>query len=296
MRWLEALTHLGTVAERVPLAPRTTLGVGGYARWLFRPASQAALAKALPLVPPEIPVRVLGRGSNLLVADGEIAALVVDMGGLHGIQVQGTTLIAEAGARMGRVASIAAAHGLGGLEFMATIPGTIGGGAVMNAGAFGHEFFDRLQELVWITRTGARVRRDAREIPHGYRHAAIPADAIVVEARFALSRDDAQAIRARMRAMRDKRQRTQPLERPNCGSVFKNPPGDFAARLIEAAGLKGLRIGGAMISERHANFIVNLGHATAADVRALIARAQEEVKRRFGVQLEPEVRIWEEAS
>ena len=296
MHWLDAIARLGAVVEHAPLAPRTTLGVGGRARWLFRPVSQQALAEALGAIPPDVPLRVLGRGSNLLVPDGEVAALVVDTGALHAVRIEGARLVAEAGARMGRVASRAAAAGLAGLEFMATIPGTIGGGAVMNAGAFGSEFFDRLEWLAWLTREGARVVRRAEEVPHGYRHAAIPGDAIVVEAGFALAPDDAAAIRARMRAMREKRQRTQPLERPNCGSVFRNPPGDFAARLIEAAGLKGLRVGGAMVSRRHANFIVNLGGATAADVRALIARVQDEVERRFGVRLEPEVRIWEAAA
>ncbi|RME85838.1 MAG: UDP-N-acetylmuramate dehydrogenase [Zetaproteobacteria bacterium] len=293
MSWWRDLAQWGAVVEMAPLAPRTTLGVGGVARWLFRPLRREGLIEALRLVPPGIRILVLGRGSNVLPPDGVLEALVVDMGALHGIELEGTALIAEAGARMGRVAAYACRMGLSGLEFMATIPGTIGGGVAMNAGAYGAEVAD-VCAAVEVVRPGEDAKWHPKEaLGFGYRRARLPEGAIVLRARFALKPDDPKAIAARMQQMREKRARTQPLERPNCGSVFKNPEGDHAARLIEAAGLKGLRVGGAMISEKHANFIVNLGWAKAADVRALIERAREEVYRRFGVRLEPEVRIWE---
>jgi len=293
MSWWRELARLGALVEHAPLAPRTTLGVGGTARWLFRPPSIEALTAAMRLVPPGVWIVPIGRGSNLLPPDEELDALVIDLGGLHAMRVEETAIEAEAGVRLGRLSAQAAAAGLSGAEFLATIPGTVGGAVAMNAGAYGREIADCLQWVRCLMPEGGLLQLAREQIEFGYRHAALPEGAIVVVARFALGRDDPQRIRARIAELRAKRARTQPLERPNCGSVFKNPPGDFAARLIEAAGLKGARRGGAMISTKHANFIVNLGGATAGDVRALIELAQEEVERRFGVRLEPEVRILE---
>ena len=182
-------------------------------------------------------------------------------------------------------------QGLTGLEFMATVPGDVGGGIAMNAGAFGQQVSDTLASIRILDRQGRVSELPAPALDMRYRHTALPQGAIVLAARFALHAGDAEAIRERMRAMRAQRSDTQPLAWPNCGSELKHPEGDHAARLVEAAGLKGFAVGGARISEVHANFIVNDGSAKAADVLALIEKARREVKARFGVTLEPEVRI-----
>ncbi len=291
--WQRELAALGELRADEPLARHVTLGVGGPARWFFRPGDRAALVAAMRLVPADVPILPLGRGSNLLPPDEGFPGLVLDMGELANLRVAGREIEAEAGVRMGRLARAAAEAGLAGLEFMATVPGDVGGGVAMNAGAFGQEVADTLQWAEVVLRGGETRRLDARELDMGYRRARLPDGALVMAAGFALTCDAPEAIRERMRSMRQRRGATQPLAQPNCGSVFKNPDGDYAARLIEAAGLKGLCIGGARISEVHANFIVNEGGATSADVRALIARAQAEVAARFGVRLEPEVRILE---
>ena len=291
--WQRELAALGELRADEPLARHVTLGVGGPARWFFRPADRAALVAAMRLAPADVPILPLGRGSNLLPPDEGFPGLVLDMGELSALRVAGREIEAEAGVRMGRLARAAAEAGLAGLEFMATVPGDVGGGVAMNAGAFGQEVADTLQWAEVVLRGGETRRLAARELDMGYRRARLPDGALVMAAGFALTSDAPEAIRERMRSMRQRRGATQPLAQPNCGSVFKNPDGDYAARLIEAAGLKGLCIGGARISEVHANFIVNEGGATSADVRALIARAQAEVAARFGVRLEPEVRILE---
>ena len=291
--WQRELAALGELRADEPLARHVTLGVGGPARWFFRPGDRAALVAAMRLAPADVPILPLGRGSNLLPPDEGFPGLVLDMGELANLRVAGREIEAEAGVRMGRLARAAAEAGLAGLEFMATVPGDVGGGVAMNAGAFGQEVADTLQWAEVVLRGGETRRLDARELDMGYRRARLPDGALVMAAGFALTSDAPEAIRERMRSMRQRRGATQPLAQPNCGSVFKNPDGDYAARLIEAAGLKGLCIGGARISEVHANFIVNEGGATSADVRALIARAQAEVAARFGVRLEPEVRILE---
>ncbi|MDX8401468.1 MAG: UDP-N-acetylmuramate dehydrogenase [Mariprofundaceae bacterium] len=296
--WTQQLAALGELRADEPMARHLTLGVGGPARWFFRPRDREALVEAMRRLAEstEAPdILPLGRGSNLLVADAGFDGLVIDMGALDAIAFGETghgrpEVRAEAGARMSRLAQRCAERGLAGLEFMATVPGDVGGGVAMNAGAFDQQVSDTLREVTVIA--GAAVERlPAGALDMGYRHTRLPHGALVIEAVFEPVPDDPDAVRARIREMRARRGRTQPLDQPNCGSVFKNPPGDHAARLIEAAGLKGRRIGHARISERHANFIVNEGHATAADVLALIRLARDAVAERFGVRLEPEVRI-----
>jgi len=288
---LRTLQDYGTCSEHESLAGHTTLGVGGPARWFFHPDSVESLSAALLLIPVEIPLLPLGRGSNLLPPDTGFPGVVLDLSGLNHIQVNGTTLSAECGVRMSRVTRICADHGLTGLEFMATVPGDIGGGVVMNAGAFGQQVADTLSRIRLMRRDGAMQELQAAQLEMSYRHTSLPYGSLVVSAEFRLAADDGEAVRGRIRDMRTTRGRTQPLELPNCGSVFKNPPGDHAARLIETAGLKGRRIGGASISAKHANFIVNEGSATSGDVLALIRLAQQTVKKQFGVSLEPEVRM-----
>ncbi|MDX8392068.1 MAG: UDP-N-acetylmuramate dehydrogenase [Mariprofundaceae bacterium] len=288
--WWHALQALGACREHEPMARHTTLAVGGASRWFFRPDSRETLISAMQLIPLSVPLLPLGRGSNLLIPDAGFSGVVVDVSGLNAIAVNGQSLNAACGVRMSRVARQCAEHGLSGLEFMATVPGDVGGGVAMNAGAFGQQVSDCLTAIELVTRQGEVQSMDANLLEMSYRHTLLPTGALVLAAHFSLQQNDAEAIRGRMREMRAKRGDTQPLEMPNCGSVFKNPQGDHAARLIEAAGLKGLRIGGARISDKHANFIVNEGGAKSSDVLALIRQAKETVEQRFGVRLEPEVR------
>ena len=289
--WWRSLRALGECIENEPMSRHATLGVGGQARWFFRPRSCHALVEAMAVIPEDIPVLPLGRGSNLLIPDAGFDGLVADVGELQAVDVEETALSAECGARMSRVARKCAESGLGGLEFMATVPGNVGGGVAMNAGAFGQQVSDVLRAVDVVLRSGEVSRIAASDLDMAYRRTLLPQGAVVLRAFFELQQDDADAIRARMREMRARRGASQPLDMPNCGSVFKNPPNDHAARLIEAAGLKGLRIGGACISAKHANFIVNEGDATSGDVLELIRRARRRVHEKFGVRLEPEVRI-----
>lgn len=289
--WQAVLCGLGRLAEHEPMSKHTTLGVGGPCRWYFRPHGREQLCQALACIPQDLPLLPLGRGSNLLFGDNGFPGMVLDLGRLDTIEQEGASIRAEAGVRMGKLAQFCAARGLAGVEFMATVPGDVGGGIAMNAGAFGQQVADTLTRIEVTDRNGQVRTLAAKELGMSYRHTQLPPACLVVDAHFALSPDDPARIRQRMRAMRAKRSVTQPLRQPNCGSVFKNPPQGHAAAYIEQAGLKGACAGGAHISEIHANFIVNDGGATATDVLTLIRRAQAEVERRFGIRLEPEVHI-----
>jgi len=293
--WLATLQGYGACRENEPLSAHTTLGVGGPARWFFRPDNQAALCSAMSCIPEEIAVLPLGRGSNLLPPDSGFSGVALDLSHLNHVEVSGARLRAQCGVRMSRVARLCIEHGLSGLEFMATVPGDIGGGVAMNAGAFGQQVADCLSHIRVVGRDGGVQELPVGQLDMAYRHARLPHASLVLSAEFMLQPDNGEAVRKRIRKMRTTRGRTQPLELPNCGSVFKNPPGDHAARLIEAVGLKGHRIGGASISAKHANFIVNEGAASSSDVLALIHLAQQGVQARFGVCLEPEVRMLGEA-
>jgi len=291
MSWQAELQAMGKMAANVPLAPRTTLGVGGEAAWLFRPSDKADLIAAMRLIPEEIMLFPLGRGSNVLIADSGIDGLVLDLGGMNTLTVEAETIKVDAGVRMSKLAQAAANHGLTGLEFMATVPGDLGGGVAMNAGAFGQQVSDVLLSVDVLHRDGRMtcVSRDALDMR--YRYTKLPQGALIVSARFALEKSDTENIKTAMREMRSKRSDSQPLALPNCGSVFKNPEGDFAARLIESVGLKGEQRGKARISEVHANFIVNDGGASSEDVLGLIRLAKTEVKTHTNVDLEPEVKL-----
>ncbi len=294
--WMQSLEGKGVWRRHEPMAAHTTLAVGGPARWFFRPADRAALIAAIKACPADIVILPLGRGSNMLAPDTGFDGFVVDLSELDAVAFDGCSLRAGAGARMSRVARQCAEHGLSGCEFMATVPGDIGGGVAMNAGCFSQQVSDSLRCIEVILRDGSVIEMRKSDLHMGYRRTDLPTGSIVVSATFELKPDSPEEIRERMRSMRSRRSSTQPLAQPNCGSVFKNPAGDHAARLIEAAGLKGFRIGGAQISEQHANFIVNNGDASSADIVALIRRAQAAVKQHSGIELEPEVRMvgeWE---
>lgn len=280
-----------------PLAPQTTLGVGGAASLYVECPDRAALTVVQRALAgsslEQVPVFVLGKGSNTLVGDGGLDALVLRLGTGHKwLRRDGVTVAAGAGEAMPALAAWVAREGLAGLEFAAGIPATVGGSVRMNAGAHGGEVARRLRSVeVALPGTGELATVDPSELAFGYRRSSLPPRTVVVGARWELTPDDPAAIRARLDELRAWRRRTQPLRERNCGSVFTNPPGDSAGRLIEAAGLKGHRVGGAAVSDKHANFVVAGPSATAADVRALLGAVRAAVKAQSDVLLEPEVRL-----
>ncbi len=287
----------GTLRERVPLGPLTWLRVGGPARLFFQPADLDDLRTFRRALDGALPVFPMGVASNVLVRDGGLEAAVVRLGGpLARIEVEGTTLVAGGGARDQRVAQEACRAGLSGLEFLIGIPGTIGGAVAMNAGAFGGETGERLRWAELLDREGRLLRLSRDELGLAYRRSSLPAEAIVLRTAFALVPGDPTAIRARMDAIRAEREAAQPLGVATGGSTFKNPPGRKAWKLIEEAGCRGLRLGAAMVSEKHCNFLINTGGAGAAELEGLGERVRERVRAHSGVALEWEiVRVGEPA-
>ncbi|KRT54568.1 UDP-N-acetylmuramate dehydrogenase [endosymbiont of Ridgeia piscesae] len=274
-----------------PMARHTTWRVGGPARRFYRPADREDLLLFLQGLPEDETLFWLGLGSNLLVRDGGFDGTVIaTQGRLDRIEWRGERqLYLEAGVTCARVARMAARAGLCGVEFLAGIPGTLGGALAMNAGAFGGEIWPRVIGVEMVDRHGRLWRRSPDEFEIGYRSVKGRAEEWFLAAELQLLQGDADSTQAKIRSLLERRGATQPTRMPSCGSVFRNPPGDHAARLIEAAGLKGLQIGGAQVSEKHSNFIVNTGEATAADIEALIERVQQQVEARSGVRLVTEV-------
>jgi len=289
--WQTALAGMGELCSDEPMGRHTTLGAGGLAKWYFRPSGRSELIRSLPLIPDQLPLLPLGRGSNLLVTDAGFSGLVLDLGNLSEIVLENGGIRAMAGARMAKVARFCAEHGLAGLEFMATVPGDIGGGIAMNAGAFGQQISDTLNKVEIVRRQGWTRMLPAGQLSMEYRQCLLPAGAIILGGSFTLPSGEPKELRQHMRHMRARRSTSQPLAQPNCGSVFKNPPDTHAAVLIEKAGLKGVRIGNARISDKHANFIVNEGGARSSDILSLIRKAQETVEGLYAIRLEPELRI-----
>ncbi|HYT26521.1 MAG TPA: UDP-N-acetylmuramate dehydrogenase [Actinomycetota bacterium] len=287
----------GRVRRDVALAPLTTFRLGGPARLYLQAesvADLAALAGTLAAVP--LPLLIVGRGSNMLVADAGWPGVALHLGTrFRGVRVDGVELEAGAATPLPSVASRSAAAGLGGLAFAVAIPGSVGGGVRMNAGAHGSELADR---LVWaeVVRldgplAGEPTRRKPDELGLGYRRSALPAAAVVTAARFALHPAPEAEVRAEIDGARRWRRGNQPVNEPNCGSVFANPPEMAAGRAVELLGLKGTRHGGARVSEVHANFIVAAEGATSADVLALIRLAQQRARDEFGITLRTEVQL-----
>lgn len=279
-----------------PMHRHTSWRVGGTADRAYTPADLQDLAAFLARLDPAEPVVFVGLGSNLLVRDGGLRGTVVFLhAALGALELrEDGTIHAEAGVASPKVARFAAMHGFEGAEFLAGIPGTIGGALAMNAGCYGSETWEWVRSVVMVDRRGQIVERTPAAFSIGYRHC-VPASARAEEwfagATFRFRDGDGEKSRARIKELLSKRIATQPLNQPNAGSVFRNPPGDHAARLIESCGLKGFAIGGAMVSTRHANFIVNNGAARAADVEQLIVHVKQTVARERGVDLEPEVRV-----
>jgi UDP-N-acetylmuramate dehydrogenase len=282
----------GVCAPDAPMAPRTSIRVGGPADLLVRPADAADVAVLLrECASRALSVMVLGGGANLLVADAGIRGVVVRLPlDLGEESLDGERLVLSGGAPVTRLVQRAVAAGLTGCEFAAGIPGTLGGAVAMNAGTRIGEMKDVVERVEVATQEGVRWI-PAGEVGFAYRTCRLPEGAVITRVGFRLQRGDVAASRAVMDADREHRRRTQPLNWPTWGSTFRNPPGDHAGRLVEAAGLKGRRLGNAMWSDLHANFVVNLGGATARDCLALIRMARERVRERFGVELELEVRL-----
>ena len=289
--WLDRLPPLRGVLRRdVPLGPLTWLRVGGPAACLFQPADQEDLAAFLAALPAAVPLLPMGVASNLLVRDGGVDGVVVRFGGpLAKVAVEGDLVVAGAGALDQRVAQEAQRAGLGGLEFLIGIPGTVGGAVRMNAGAFGGETKDRLVWAEALDRDGRLHRLANADLGFAYRKSALPAGHVVVRAAFRGEPGDPAAIVARMNAIRAEREAAQPLRVATGGSTFKNPPGHKAWQLIDAAGCRGLRLGAAMVSEKHCNFLINTGGATADEVERLGEQVRQRVRDHSGVELEWEV-------
>jgi UDP-N-acetylmuramate dehydrogenase len=279
-----------------PLSRHTSWHVGGPADIFFLPRDRQDLVAFLKVLPPAVPLLWLGLGSNLLVRDGGVRGVVVSTrDALTALERRGERgVYAEAGVPCAKLARQCARWDLGPAEFFTGIPGTVGGALAMNAGAFGGETWRQVRSVETIDRHGAVRVRDASDYAVSYRHVEAPAnDEWFLAAQFEF---EAGSSEQDTRALLERRRQTQPIGEWSCGSVFTNPPGDHAARLIEAAGLKGLRIGGAVVSTKHANFILNEGSATARDIESLIEQVQREVAQRHGQLLTPECRIVGEAA
>ena len=281
----------GRLTADAPLAQVTWFRVGGPAEILFRPADLEDLSAFLAAKPADVPVMVIGVASNLLVRDGGIRGVVIRLGrGFVDIAADGDVISAGAGALDLNVAIAAREAGIAGLEFLSGIPGTVGGGLRMNAGAYGSEFKDVLMGAVALDGRGGHHELTTPELDLSYRHCGLPEDWIFVGARFAGAKGDTLAIARRMNEIQKAREESQPIRARTGGSTFANPPGHKAWQLIDQAGCRGLKHGGAMVSEKHANFLINTGDATAGDIEALGEEVRARVLAASGVTLDWEIR------
>ncbi len=294
MMTAESMSELrGELKTDEPMSAHTSWRTGGTADRCYRPADVDDLQHFLAAMPPQELLVWVGLGSNLLVRDGGIRGTVIlPFGGLDTLVLLDQHRISVgAGVSCAKVARFAARSGLIGAEFLAGIPGTMGGALAMNAGAFGGETWPLVRCVETLDHSGELYKRKREDYQAGYRTVTGPDNEWFVSAELQLEPGDSSAAQARIRSLLEQRSATQPTQLPSCGSVFRNPPDDFSARLIEACGLKGEQIGNAQVSDKHANFIVNLGAAKAADIEALIRYVQERVQQQFGIHLQPEVRI-----
>lgn len=289
---LQKFVPTKNISYNEPLSKHTTFRVGGEADCFIKVTTESQLRDLLVyLKKVEIPYFVMGNGSNLLVGDGGYRGIILQIGDCcNKIVVQGNRIHAQAGAYLSQVARVAYEHGLSGLEFAAGIPGTVGGGVVMNAGAYDGEMKQVVEGVTVLDKDGNRLELDNATMEFGYRTSAIKSNPfIVTECCFKLTSGDKEAIAEKTEELQCKRKEKQPLEYPSAGSTFKRPEGYFAGKLIMDAGLAGMSIGGAQVSKKHCGFVINTGSATAADIRRLIAYIQSEVVSQFHVRLEPEV-------
>ncbi len=276
-----------------PMERHTSFRVGGPADYFLTPGTGEEIGKVVSCCREQgVPYYIIGNGSNLLVADdGYRGAVIQIYKSMNRIAVNGSCMIAQAGALLSGIAASALENGLTGFEFAAGIPGTLGGACVMNAGAYGGEMKDVLKRVLVMPLEGKVFSIPAEELEMGYRTSIIAKKGyIVLEAEIGLSAGKVQEIKAKMDDLKERRVSKQPLEFPSAGSTFKRPEGYFAGKLIQDSGLRGFQVGGAQVSEKHCGFVINKDHATAADIAELMRQVSEKVNRKFGVILEPEVK------
>ncbi|MBO9500134.1 UDP-N-acetylmuramate dehydrogenase [Brevundimonas sp. A19_0] len=297
MSWRDTLPEVrGKLLRDEPLGPYTWFRVGGAADVLFIPADADDLADFLKALDASVPVTVLGVGSNVIVRDGGVEGVVIRLAGRPWAQIttEGDTITAGAGALDSMVARASAKAGIGGLEFYAGIPGTIGGALTMNAGCYGSETRDVLVSARGVTRTGERVEYALADFGYTYRHSEAPADILWLEATYRGTPDDPEAVQARIDEITSRREQTQPIREKTGGSTFKNPPGHSSWKLVDEAGWRGKLFsvtgGGAKFSELHSNFMINPGEATAADIEGLGEAVRADVQSKLGVNLDWEIR------
>ena len=284
-------TVRGKLTANAPLAPLVWFKSGGAAQWLFEPRDAEDLSAFLAALDPAVPVMALGLGSNLIVRDGGVSGVVVRLGKAFATveQVDGTTLRCGGGASGILVSSTARDAGIGGLEFLRSIPGTVGGFVRMNGGAYGRETCDILVECDVVLRSGQRKTLSVAELHYTYRHSELPDGAIVIGATFRGHADEPAAIQAEMDRIAASREASQPLRSKTGGSTFKNPDGHKAWQLVDEAGCRGLTMGGAQVSEKHTNFLINTGNATSSDIEALGEEVRRRVREKSGVELQWEI-------
>ncbi|GAO56979.1 UDP-N-acetylmuramate dehydrogenase [Novosphingobium sp. MD-1] len=281
----------GKLTQNAPLAPLVWFKSGGAAQWLFEPKDADDLCAFLRDLDPAVPVMALGLGSNLIVRDGGVPGVVVRLGKAFAkvARVDGVTLDCGGGASGILVSSTARDAGIAGLEFLRSIPGTVGGFCRMNGGAYGSEVKDVMVDCDVVLRSGERVTLPVADLGYTYRHSELPEGAIVIGARFRGRPGDAQAIQAEMDRISAAREASQPLRSKTGGSTFKNPDGAKAWELVDRAGCRGLTVGGAQVSEKHTNFLINTGTASSADIEALGEEVRRRVKEQSGVELQWEI-------
>lgn len=281
------------IKQNEPLSRYTFTHTGGPADWLAFPKSVDEVQRLVEFAKQhQLPITVLGNASNLIVKDGGIAGLVLILTDMKAITVHDNTVTADAGAAYIDVTKVARDHSLSGIEFAAGIPGSVGGAVFMNAGAYGGETKNAVAKATVMDRDGKIFELNNQELDFGYRHSAVQdRHLIVLSADFVLTPGDFATIKAEMDDLNARRAAKQPLDLPSCGSVFKRPKGYFAGKLIHDSGLQGYTSGGAQVSKKHAGFIVNINHGTATDYLNVIHHVQKTVKKKFGVDLETEVRI-----
>ncbi|WP_037503798.1 UDP-N-acetylmuramate dehydrogenase [Sphingomonas jaspsi] len=281
----------GRLKPDAPLAPLVWFKSGGHAQWLFEPADTDDLVNFLKALDPSVPVMGLGLGSNMIVRDGGVPGVVVRLGKAFAKveRLDEVTLKCGGGASGILVSSTARDAGITGVEFLRSIPGTVGGFVRMNGGAYGRETCDILVQCEVVLRSGERVMLSNADLGYTYRHSELPEQAIVVSATFRGEPGDPAAIQAEMDRIAQSREESQPLRSKTGGSTFKNPPGDKAWRLVDEAGCRGLTMGGAQVSEKHCNFLLNLGNASSADIEGLGEEVRRRVKEKSNISLEWEI-------
>jgi len=280
------------IDEQVELRSYTSYNVGGKADYYAEPTTISELQEVVKIFQSQkLPIFFLGHGSNILISDHGVKGAVVNLASLNKITIQGNIVTAQAGARLTKMVMKAVGEGLGGMEQLAGIPGSVGGGVLMNAGAYSQNISDHIKMVTWLNLTNGEVEETYCEnLTFGYRTSNFRNDtSVVLETTFELEIGDKISLREKVMEIQERRRNSQPLNFPSCGSVFKRPPGNYAGALIEAAGLKGFSVGGAQVSEKHANFIINSGKATAEDIRRCISKVRRAVHGYSGILLEPEV-------